>query len=82
MPNGVGDHDHKMSDAPPVGVVDGPTRLKVDTDISVSRETLYLCQKCHWKKLNAPDEPEEPERSESQLPEPQQLPLRSPPIHA
>lgn len=72
-----GSLDHPMTDAPPI-TQDLPTRLRVDTDLG--RPASYMCQKCHWKKLNAPDEPEERERSSSVLVEPQQLPLRSPPV--
>ncbi|KAF2187854.1 hypothetical protein K469DRAFT_108805 [Zopfia rhizophila CBS 207.26] len=75
-----GSVDHKMTDAPPLVSPDPPNQLHVDIDVSVVRSISYLCQKCHWKKLNAPDEPPERERSQSSLPEPQQLPLRSPPV--
>lgn len=75
-----GSVDHPMSDAPPVVSPEPATRLRVDTDVSVVRSVSYLCQKCHWKKLNAPDESPERERSQSTLPEAQQLPVRSPPL--
>ncbi|KAF2442438.1 hypothetical protein P171DRAFT_392315 [Karstenula rhodostoma CBS 690.94] len=71
--------DHPMPDAPSV---DQPARLRVNTDIGNPSPASYLCQKCHWKKLNAPDEPEERERSVSVHPEAAQLPLRSPPVQA
>lgn len=71
--------DHPMPDAPPVAIHAQPARLRVHTDVGTS-PTSYLCQKCHWKKLNAPDEPEERERSMSVHPEAAQLPLRSPPV--
>ncbi|KAF2468265.1 uncharacterized protein BDR25DRAFT_59125 [Lindgomyces ingoldianus] len=74
--------DHKMTDAPSMGSPEPPPGLHVDTDVSVVRSTSYLCQKCHWKKLNAPEEPPEREKSPSVHPEPQQLPLRSPPVQA
>ncbi|KAJ4287330.1 putative PHD type zinc finger protein with BAH domain-containing protein [Kalmusia sp. IMI 367209] len=72
--------DHVMTDAPPVAPHDQSVRLRVDTDVGAPSFPSYLCQKCHWKKLNAPDEPEERERSASVHVEPQQLPLRSPPL--
>jgi hypothetical protein len=75
-----GSLDHIMTDAPPVGSQDQPVRLRVDTDVGLARPVSYMCQKCHWKKLNAPDEPEERERSTSVFVEPQPLPLRSPPV--
>ncbi|KAF1997481.1 hypothetical protein P154DRAFT_441093 [Amniculicola lignicola CBS 123094] len=87
-----GTADHAMTDAPAVLSLEQPNRLRVDTDIPVVREVSYLCHKCHWKQLNAPEEPPEPEpepspepvreKSPSPLPEIQQLPLRSPPIQS
>ncbi|KAF1968965.1 hypothetical protein BU23DRAFT_246818 [Bimuria novae-zelandiae CBS 107.79] len=75
-----GNADQSMTDAPPVAPPDLPTRLRVDTDVQTPPPAAYLCQKCHWKKLNAPDEPEERQRSTSVHGEAQQLPLRSPPV--
>ncbi|ORY00228.1 hypothetical protein BCR34DRAFT_606327 [Clohesyomyces aquaticus] len=72
--------DHKMTDAPAV-VSTEPSTLHIDTDVSVVRSTSYLCQKCHWKKLNnAPEEPPEREKTPEPHAEPLQLPLRSPPV--
>ncbi|KAL1603721.1 putative PHD type zinc finger protein with BAH domain-containing protein [Paraconiothyrium brasiliense] len=74
--------DRPMMDAPPVASHDHPSHLRVNTDVGNTSSTSYLCQKCHWKKLNAPDEPEERERSVSVHPEAAQLPLRSPPAQS
>lgn len=75
-----GSIDHAMIDAPPLASQEQSGRLRVDTEVGIERPVSYLCQKCHWKKLNAPDEPEERERSASVHVEPQQLPIRSPPV--
>ncbi|KAF9735883.1 hypothetical protein PMIN03_009745 [Paraphaeosphaeria minitans] len=72
--------DYPMPDAPPAAAHDQPVRLRVKTDVGNASPASYLCQKCHWKKLNAPDEPKERERSVSVRPEAAQLPLRSPPV--
>jgi len=71
-----GSHDHLMSDAPPLSSHDQLARLRIDTEVATS----YLCQKCHWKKLNGTEESEERERSTSVHVDHQQLPLRSPPV--
>ena len=81
MVNGTA--DHPMPDAPSaVTLPPIQSHLRLDTDVAVYRSTSYLCQKCHWKKQNGivDDEEEEEERptSSSVLPDPQQLPLRSP----
>lgn len=72
--------DHGMTDAPSVAAHDHPTRHQVSGDTRNLSPASYLCQKCHWKKLNAPDELEERRRSVSVHPEAAQLPLRSPPV--
>lgn len=69
-----------MTDAPSVAPQVQPARTSTDADPGHVQSVSYLCQKCHWRKLNAPDELGERERSISVLPEPQQLPLRSPSI--
>ncbi|KAH6638306.1 hypothetical protein C7974DRAFT_356588 [Boeremia exigua] len=73
VPNGTA--DHPMGDVPSAVKSTSP-RLHLDT--SVAAGSSYLCQKCHWKKEQGIDENDERERSKSVLPEPQQLPLRSP----
>lgn len=73
IPNGA---DHPMGDMP--SVAPGPGRLHLDTSVATAASTAYLCQKCHWKKEQGISEDEDRERSKSVLPEPQQLPLRSP----
>ncbi|KAF2498439.1 hypothetical protein BU16DRAFT_615480 [Lophium mytilinum] len=84
LPNGTGDHDYAMPDATPPAP-DVAVRLTVDTDVAITQTAKYLCQKCHWKKKMAPEEPAELERAPSPtppaqtIPEPQQLPVRSPP---
>jgi hypothetical protein len=75
-----GSVDQPMPDALPASIPDQSDQLKVDTDIVLPRPTRYMCQKCHWKKLNVPDEAEERERSSSVHVESQLLPLRSPPV--
>jgi hypothetical protein len=75
--NGPG--NHRISDAPAPLSQDGPPRLGIDTDVVALRAVEYLCQKCHWKKNNAPEDPPEQETSRP-IQEPQQLPLRSPPV--
>ncbi|KAF2707523.1 hypothetical protein K504DRAFT_383392 [Pleomassaria siparia CBS 279.74] len=72
--------DHTVVDAPPKVSPEPLAQLRLDTDVEVVRSVSYLCQKCHWKKLNVPDEPAQRERSQSVLPEPSQLPVRSPPV--
>ncbi|KZM22202.1 chromatin binding [Ascochyta rabiei] len=72
-PNGA--DDHPMMDA---SATAGRGHLHLDTSIEASSPASYLCQKCHWKKEQGIDEDEGRERSKSVLPEPQQLPLRSP----
>lgn len=74
--NGTG--DHPMVDAPSTVAPTGSGRLHGDTDAAGGPPVSYLCQKCHWKKEQGIDEDEGRERSKSILPEPQQLPLRSP----
>jgi hypothetical protein len=74
--------DHPMIDASSLAAHDQPARLRVNTDAGNPPPASYLCQKCHWKKLNTPDEPEERDRSVSVHPEAAQLPLRSPPVQA
>jgi hypothetical protein len=69
--------DHPMGDAPSVATSTGPARLHIDTDVAATLPA-YLCQKCHWKKVQGISDEEDRERSKSVLPEPQQLPLRSP----
>ncbi len=69
-----GTADHSMGDAVPLT---SPGRLHLDTNVT-STSSSYLCQKCHWKKEQGIDENDDRERSKSVLPEPQQLPLRSP----
>jgi hypothetical protein len=77
--NGSG--NHRMIDALPVGSIAPQEHLTLDTNIAAIQSTSYLCQKCHWKKLNGVEEEEEErERSLSVLPEAQQLTLRSPPV--
>jgi hypothetical protein len=62
--NGVLDHDQPMPDA---------------AHHPLSVPIKYLCQKCHWKKVNEPAEPDKPPTPESVPPsESQQLPVRSP----
>ncbi|KAH7399584.1 hypothetical protein BKA66DRAFT_565653 [Pyrenochaeta sp. MPI-SDFR-AT-0127] len=77
-----GSADHQMTDAPPVTSPALPSHLRLDTDVAVVRSASYLCQKCHWKKQNGADEEEERARSVSALPEPQQLPMRSPQVQS
>lgn len=72
--------DHPMTDAPSAIARDQPARLRVDTNTNPQSSSSYLCQKCHWKKLNAPDGPEELAQSGSVHLDAQQLPLRSPPV--
>ncbi|KAF1959154.1 hypothetical protein CC80DRAFT_591226 [Byssothecium circinans] len=72
--------DHPMTDAPAVGSQEQHNRLRVETDVAPIHSISYLCQKCHWKKLHPPEEPEERERSVSVLPEPKQLAHQSPPV--
>jgi hypothetical protein len=72
--------DHPMTDAPAVAPQEQSSLLRVETDIASVRPVSYLCQKCHWRRHNTPDEPEEPERPVSALAEHQQLSLRSPPM--
>lgn len=79
-PTTNGSVDQPMADAPSAVPHDQSARLRVKTDIQNASCVSYLCQKCHWKKLNAPEEHEERERSASVHPDAQQLPLRSPPI--
>ncbi|KAF2118266.1 hypothetical protein BDV96DRAFT_597123 [Lophiotrema nucula] len=71
--------NHPMTDAPPVGNPE-PSQLRLDTDISVVQTASYLCQKCHWKKINGQEDTPEREKSASVQPEPKELPLRSPPV--
>jgi hypothetical protein len=75
-----GSIDHRMTDAPAVASITPPERLRLDTAIDATRSTSYLCQKCHWKKLNGIVEEEASAKAPSTLPEAQQLTLRSPPI--
>lgn len=70
--------DHTMVDAPPATAPAVPGRLHLNTDVATASSTAYLCQKCHWKKEQGISEEEDRERSKSVLPEPTQLPLRSP----
>lgn len=70
--------DRPMGDAPSATASTDPSRLHLDTSVATTSSTSYLCQKCHWKKEQGIDENEDRERSKSVLPEPQQLPLRSP----
>jgi hypothetical protein len=72
--------DQKMTDAPTVASVTPPERLRLDTNVEITRSPSYLCQKCHWKKQNGIVEEEASAKPLSALPEAQQLPLRSPPI--
>lgn len=72
-----GADDHPMLDAPSTAASTSLGRLHLDTDIDANSHTSYLCQKCHWKKEQGIDDGGR-ERSKSVLPEPQQLPLRSP----
>lgn len=76
MPNGAA--DHPMGDAPSAVTSKSPSRLHLDTNFMTASSPSYLCQKCHWKKEHGINEDEDRERSKSVLPEPQQLPLRSP----
>ncbi|KAF1932306.1 uncharacterized protein M421DRAFT_98456 [Didymella exigua CBS 183.55] len=69
--------DHPMGEAPLFPASAGPARLHIDTGIAAT-SPAYLCQKCHWKKEQGISDEEDRERSKSVLPEPQQLPLRSP----
>ncbi|KAF2270727.1 hypothetical protein CC78DRAFT_139873 [Lojkania enalia] len=75
-----GSTDRTMTDAPPIVSSDPATRLRADTDISIVRSASYLCQKCHWKKLNGIEDSPGREKSPSVVPETQELPLRSPPV--
>jgi hypothetical protein len=75
-----GSIDHRMTDAPPAASITPPERLRLDTDVDITRPTSYLCQKCHWKKQNGIVEEEASAKAPSALPEAQQLTLRSPPI--
>ncbi|KAF2736644.1 hypothetical protein EJ04DRAFT_562314 [Polyplosphaeria fusca] len=77
-PNGI--KDHPMPDAPAVAAPEAPARLRVDTEISVVRSTAYLCQKCHWKRLNGKEDTPERETSPSVVPDRPEIPLRSPPV--
>ena len=70
--------DHPVGDVPSTAASTGPGRLQLDTNVATTLSNLYLCQKCHWKKEQGIDEDEDREGSKSVLPEPQQLPLRSP----
>ena len=76
-----GSSDHPMTDAPAVSSTT-PSRLRLNTHVAMGESPPYLCQKCHWKKVHGIDDEEEQERSKSVLPEPQQLPLRSPQIQS
>lgn len=71
--------NRRTSDALPPPSQDGPPRLGIDTDVVAICSPEYLCQKCHWKKNNAPDEPLEQEKPHP-VSEPQSLVLRSPPV--
>ncbi|KAJ4987413.1 BAH domain-containing protein [Stagonosporopsis vannaccii] len=70
--------DHPMGDAPSAPRSKSPGRLHLDTNVATASSASYLCQKCHWKKEQGISDEEDRERSKSVLPEPQQLPLRSP----
>jgi hypothetical protein len=77
-----GSIDHRMTDAPAVASITPPERLRLDTAIDATHSTSYLCQKCHWKKLNGIVEEEASAKAPSTLPEAQQLTLRPPPAMA
>ncbi|KAF3001428.1 putative PHD type zinc finger protein with BAH domain-containing protein [Curvularia kusanoi] len=70
--------DHPTGETPSTVPATGPGRLHLDTNVATTSSTSYLCQKCHWKKEQGITEEDDRERSKSVLPEPQQLPLRSP----
>ncbi|KAF2278100.1 uncharacterized protein EI97DRAFT_492672 [Westerdykella ornata] len=59
-----------------------PQALGEKKERDSSPSDAFLCQKCHWKKLNVPEETPEREKSQSVLPEPQKLPVRSPPVQS
>ncbi|KAH8725313.1 hypothetical protein GQ44DRAFT_616332 [Phaeosphaeriaceae sp. PMI808] len=72
--------DRTMTDAPPIASPAPKGHLRLDTEVGPVGTDSYLCQKCHWKRKNGTEEEEERERSQSALPEAQQLPLRSPAV--
>jgi hypothetical protein len=72
--------DYPMRDAPSVVSQEQPSWPGNDGDLSVVRSVSYLCQKCHWKKINGAEESPEREKSLPALHETQQLPVRSPPL--
>lgn len=81
MQNGVHDGDHPMLDAALHKLAHDPGHGTGSAE-NGHRPSAYLCQKCHWKKLNAPEEPEKKPTPEVREPESrQQLPLRSPTLH-
>jgi hypothetical protein len=75
----AGNGDYHMGDAPSVNSPEPPTKTVVGKGVSAI-EASHLCQKCHWKKLNAPEESPPREKTPAALPEPQQFPLQSPPL--
>jgi hypothetical protein len=83
---GTGSLDHIMNDAPPLVSREREGRSRGNSDVSMMGSDSYLCQKCHWKKINGIEESPEREKSKSRsvVPEPptQQLPVRSPPVQA
>lgn len=72
--------DLTMADAPRALSSVPQSQLRIKADVGEIGSSGYMCQKCHWKKVNGVDEEEERERSVSIIPEPQLLPLRSPPV--
>ncbi|KAF2750614.1 hypothetical protein M011DRAFT_396005 [Sporormia fimetaria CBS 119925] len=78
VPNGLCDHTFTgiRSSVP----VEHEGDVDRDGDTLMAGTISYLCQKCHWKKLNAPESLEREKSQPAVKPDPQPLPMRSPPL--